>query len=275
MAAAVVAATGTVGLLGVGGASAAGNADVYSKDAPTNPVADNCFSTDAGSAACQPGEVANVTVAAGDTVTWHFDGSDTTHNAASSNAVPADPEWEPYSGAYVSAGSYSRRFTQPGVYKFVCEVHPSTMTGTITVEGEPVETPTGTPTEDPTVTVTPTPTVVVPQPGGDDHTQTPAPSGGADAVKPRIRGVQTKVLRRGVRVRFRLSEPATVTIDVRRAGKGKVYKTARVQAPAGARTVTARGKRLTRGRYVVQLRARDALGNRSSLARKSLRVGRR
>jgi hypothetical protein len=75
-------------------------------------------------------------------------------------------------------------------------------------------------------------------------------------------------------VRFRLSEPATVEIRVKRRGRGKVLRTVRVHAPAGTRTVTVRSRRLKRGRYVVQLRARDAAGNRSDLAKKSLRLRR-
>jgi hypothetical protein len=47
-----------------------------------------------------------------------------------------------------------------------------------------------------------------------------------------------------------------------------------VHAPAGTRTVKVRSRRLKKGRYVVQLRARDAAGNRSDLAKKSLRLRR-
>jgi P pilus assembly chaperone PapD len=81
-------------------------------------------------------------------------------------------------------------------------------------------------------------------------------------------------LRRAVRVRFRLSEPATVTVRVKRRGSRKVLKSASVQAPAGTRTVTLRSKRLKKGRYTVDLRARDAFGNRSSLATKRLTLRR-
>ncbi len=72
-----------------------------------------------------------------------------------------------------------------------------------------------------------------------------------------------------MRVRFRLSEPATVTVRIKRRGSRKVLKSARVQARAGTRTVTLR-KRLKKGRYTVEIRARDAGGNRSSLATKRL-----
>jgi hypothetical protein len=48
----------------------------------------------------------------------------------------------------------------------------------------------------------------------------------------------------------------------------------RVQARPGTRTIRGRAARLERGRYTVQLRARDAMGNRSSLGRDSFRVRR-
>jgi hypothetical protein len=123
------------------------------------------------------------------------------------------------------------------------------------------------------VTSTPTGTASPPSSSPPDtHPDTPPPSGDSDAVKPTVRGLKTKPLRRGVRVRFRLSEPATVTVRVKR-GK-RVVKSARVQAPAGARTVTLRGKRLKKGRYKVEIGARDSAGNRSRLATKRVTLRR-
>jgi hypothetical protein len=139
------------------------------------------------------------------------------------------------------------------------------MTGTVTVTGEPV--PTTTATATPTETPSPTP---VPRPS-DPHTVTPAPGGtAADSVKPTVAGVKLTSLRRAVRVRFALSEPATVTVRVKR--KRSLLKTARVQAPAGARNVTLRSSRLTKGRYTVEIEARDGYGNRSTVASKRLTV---
>jgi hypothetical protein len=162
----------------------------------------------------------------------------------------------------VDSGSYSRQFNRPGVYEFLCQAHLE-MTGTITVTGEPIE----------TVTSTPTGTASPPSSSPPDtHPDTPPPSGDSDAVKPTVRGLKAKPLRRGVRVRFRLSEPATVTVRVKR-GK-RVVKSARVQAPAGARTVTLRGKRLKKGRYKVEIGARDSAGNRSRLATKRVTLRR-
>ena len=52
----------------------------------------------------------------------------------------------------------------------------------------------------------------------------------------RAAACSSKALRRAVRVRFRLSEPATVTVRVKRRGSSKVLKSKRVQAAAGTRT---------------------------------------
>jgi len=274
-AAAVVAATGMVALVGVAGAAEEGNVDVFSKDAGTR-----CFSENAAGA-CQPGEIATVEIQTGDTVTWNFAGNAEFHNAAVAEDVDVpSPAWKYPPGAFVNGASDPNRYSSPvfaeeGVYEFLCQAHPE-MRGTITVSGEPVETQTPTPSVDPTATATstpdPTPTTQPGGGGGDDHTSTPAPTGGADAVKPRISRVRATAVRNGANVRFRLSEPATLTVKLKHKGKrGKVLKTVRVHAPAGTRTLRVRGQRLKRGRYVVQLRARDASGNRSSLATSSMR----
>ena len=67
-------------------------------------------------------------------------------------------------------------------------------------------------------------------------------------------------------MRFWLSEPATVVITATRRGSKTVLASATVQSPAGTRAVTLRDKRFKRGRYTVELRAVDAMGNRASSA---------
>jgi hypothetical protein len=84
--------------------------------------------------------------------------------------------------------------------------------------------------------------------------------------------VSAKALRRAVRVKFRLSEPATVTVRVKRGRR--VVKSKRVQAGAGTHTVTVRSKKLKKGRYTIEVLARDASGNRSKLATKRLTLRR-
>jgi plastocyanin len=226
----------------------------------------------------------DVDVETGDTVTWDFAGSTTVHNVAAANDVPADPNWgksdqgdtQFFASAFVMTGTAEYTFTQEGVYQFVCQAHPQ-MVGTVTVTGPPV-TPTPTPPATPTMTPTATPTPAAtptPTPTPDDHTSTPPPTANAsDTTAPTLSGVKAKGIRRGARVRFKLSEPATVTIRVKKKS-GKVVRTSRLQVRPGTRTATVRSSRLKRGRYRVELQARDSSGNRSALLRSALRIRRK
>jgi plastocyanin len=262
-----MAAAGGLAVAGAAGADGAANADVYARD---NGL---CFSTVASAPACEAGETADVEIETGDTVTWHFDGGGgQLHNAQDASDLN-NPAWRVPQTGFVDTGAYPYRFTQPGVYEFVCLAHLNTMTGTVTVTGDPIPTETASPTPSPTPSATPTPTST-PTPGGGSHVVTPRPGGSADATRPNVGRVRAKALRRGVHLRFRLSEPATVTVRVTRRGSRKVLKRARVQAGAGSRTVTLRSKRLKRGRYVIRLQARDAAGNRSLVITRRLTLRR-
>jgi plastocyanin len=265
-AAAVLAATAVVAVVGVAGAAEEQRApaSIYAVDDGL------CFATQA-KPACDPGEAPTLTIQTGETVTWDFAGTVQVHNVASSNYAPNDPGWRKgppptYATPLPSNGTFSRRFDAPGTYEFVCQAHAPGMRGTIVVEGEGTVTPTATPTASPTST--PLPTV---QP--DDHTTTPAPTGGAkDVLAPRLGAVRASAQRRAVRVRFELSEPATVVITARRSRA--VIASATVQAAAGARGYTLRSSRLTKGRYTIEARATDAVGNRSPAAISALKVKR-
>jgi hypothetical protein len=78
--------------------------------------------------------------------------------------------------------------------------------------------------------------------------------------------------RRSLKVRFWLSEPATVQIYAKRHGSKSTLASARVQAPAGTRTVTLRDKRFRRGAFTVSLRATDAMSNKATAGRKTVRL---
>ena len=256
-AATVLAASGIVGAVGVvGAAGASSTADNYEIR---------------GLASSAVWEPPNRTIQTGDTVTWTFE-TGSVHNVQSDS-----PNWS-FETEVPSTDPAPYTFTTPGVYQFTCIVHQSTMTGTVTVQDEePTATPTTTATATPTATATAVPTTsptpTPPAPRGDVHA-TPRPGGAADAVDPSVRGVRLTALRRAVRVRFRLSEPATVTIAVRRRGARRVLKSARVQARAGTRSVTLRSRKLKQGRYTVAIRARDAFGNRSGLSTRQLLIRR-
>jgi hypothetical protein len=188
-----------------------------------------------------------------------------------------DPGWAAFASPISAAVTQSYTFNYPGSYVFVCQVHQG-MNGTVTVTGDPVE-PTPTPTPPvqtptpPAQTPTPAPTV---GPSGTPPSGTiPAPSGGAaDTAAPALTALRVRPARHGAKVTFRLSETSTVVVRVKKRGARHALRTFRLQARAGTRTITLRSARLKRGRYTVELQARDARGNTSSLARGSVRVQR-
>jgi plastocyanin len=254
-----VAAAGVLAAAGAAGAELqATDHAVYAHDANGS-----CYSTDPATSDCAGGVRADVSIATGDSVTWHIapPATNTSHNVAGDNDPPEDPSWQGYASDFVANDAITHTFDQPGTYDFVCQAHAS-MVGTVTVTGDPVGTPS------PTPSATPTPTPIV-NPGGGQPT-TPAPPASTDKVKPTVARIKLKALRHAARVTFKLSENATVTIRVRR-GK-KVLKSVRLQARAGTRTVKVRSSKLTKGRYTIEVRARDASGNTSTLATKSLRL---
>ena len=174
-------------------------------------------------------------------MTWHFDGTTLPHNVANEG-----PEWTFRSGEPAPsgpAGTYT--FSTPGTYTFACEIHTTTMRGSVTVSA-PGQSPPPPP---------PPPTDQGPQP----LFNTEAPPAGferPDTTPPRLTAVRV----RGQRLRFRLSEWARVTVRVKR-GK-RVVRTVRLRAEEGTRTLTVRG--LRKG-YRVELRAVDGSGNRSPI----------
>ena len=253
--------TGT--LAGVGVASSAQDATINTTAALWNPP--------------------DVTIATGDSVTWNWDTSPgVAHNLVADGGPAADPTWTGQLEGFKTGGQYTRQFTQPGTYKFLCQAHIN-MKGSVTVEGEPTEPtptptstpgePTPTPTSTPTRTPTPAPTT---DPGGtpaDDHTSTPAPTGSAarDTAKPAITGLKLKRIPRGARVTFSISEPASVTLTARKGER--TVRSLRLQVRSGKHRVKV--KRLRKGRHTFALVARDAGGNRSESVSASIRVRRK
>lgn len=222
----------------------------------------------------------SVSVNTGEKVTWTIN-DELPHNVE--GVTGPDPGWSAaaYKSPIVNNGVAEYTFTQPGTYTYHCTVHPMQMTGTVAVTGAPVTpTPTppgGTPTPGPTTTPAPTtqppaapPTA--PAPGAT----TPAPGSAArDRTAPAISGLRLKAVRRRARITLTLSETASVTVRVKRRKSGKVVRTARLQVRAGKRTLAVRGGPLKRGRYIVELRARDSGGNvAAERARLRIRKGR-
>jgi plastocyanin len=260
------------GIAVVSVAGAAQEVTVYSAEA-NGP----CFTTTQAKPACDAGERPTVTIETGDTVTFDLSGtpSGQYHNAAAANDVTGDATWKSFSSPYNA--KQSRRFDVAGTYQFKCTVHVA-MTGTIVVEGDPVE-PSVTATA--TATASATPTFASTPPASatatpDDHTSTPAPGHAAakDAEAPRLQRASVKRIAAGARLRFWLSEPATVAIDVVRKGARSSATSAVVQAPAGTRTFVLRTRALRKGTYTVTLSPTDAMGNKGARGVKTLKVAR-
>ena len=86
--------------------------------------------------------------------------------------------------------------------------------------------------------------------------------------KGRNKGVAT----RGAKVSFALSESSTVTIRFKRGSRTVGFT--QLSARAGSRSFTLRSSRLVRGRYTVEVEARDSRGNRAAVQRAKVRVTR-
>jgi hypothetical protein len=154
-----------------------------------------------------------------------------------------DPAIAPPDGSY--------RFTAPGTYTFLCQIHATTMVGKVVVtdaSGNPPPPPPPPPLSE--------------QPFPNDA-GAPSAFEVADLMRPRITRVRATGRRHAARVAFRLDEPAMVTLRVQRARL--TIKRKRALFLGGRRKITLRG--LERGSYRIVLRARDLAGNRSRLKR--------
>jgi hypothetical protein len=104
---------------------------------------------------------------------------------------------------------------------------------------------------------------------------TPAPGHASvkDAEKPRLANASAKRVSAGARLRFWLSEPATVHVSAARKASKRVLSSTIVQAPAGTRGLTLRTKALRRkGTYTVTFAPVDAMGNTGVTVKRNLRV---
>jgi plastocyanin len=93
----------------------AGCGDSTSPGGNSVSVEDNLFDPDA------------LTVAAGATVTWTWNGA-TAHNVTWQGAgAPAPSPTQ-------SSGTYSRTFSSAGTFNYQCSIHGASMSGTVTVQ---------------------------------------------------------------------------------------------------------------------------------------------
>ena len=196
----------------------------------------------------------DVTIKAGETVTWNFTGTNAPHNVIISQGA-----WSYKSGPFASAPPPAQyTFTTPDVYTFVCEVHATTMTGTVTVTDAA-----GTPPPPP-------PPPPLSEQRWQNEQQPPTVLELADGLRPRLSRVRAVAVRNGARLRFRLDERARVTARFKLGGL--TVKTVRATFQAGTRSLIVRDPRM-RGRYRIALRARDLSGNRSRVKQLAVTVG--
>jgi plastocyanin len=180
---------------------------------------------------------AAVTIKVGETVTWNF-------AALPHNVKNASSNWEFQTNYLFAPSTASKTFTAAGEYRYLCQLHGSTMTGTITVLDE---------------AGTPQPPPPAPPLGEQPFANDIAPLTvfeKRDRVAPKLTRVKATGIRRGVRVALRLSEAGKVTV---RATRGKAVVKRTIEVAKGRRTVTVRG--LKAGRYRVQVTASDLAGN--------------
>ncbi|WP_051324851.1 cupredoxin domain-containing protein [Candidatus Solirubrobacter pratensis] len=182
-----------------------------------------------------------ITVKAGEAVTWRFAGTSIPHNVTSNSA-----NWSFQNAIAIAGPDASYAFMAPGYYDFVCQLHPGSMHGTVTVTDDAGNPP------DP------------PDPPGPDEQPFPNDQGAPtvfelrDKVAPELTGVTVKPGKRLVRVHFALSERGTMTLVLTR---GRSVRTERFKARRGVNDVVVRGLRA--GRYQVELRAKDLAGNQA------------
>jgi plastocyanin len=169
-----------------------------------------------------------VTVAAGDTVIWFWDGPDTNHSVTSDpgqeESFDSDPSTPAPLVRHAKDDSFSHRFDRVGTYTYTCKVHPA-MRGAVEVQKAPRRD--------------------VTRPRITDLRVTPARASGA------------------ARARFTISEAGFVVITIRRAGAAKPVKSANGFVRRGKRSVGFNVRRLAPGRYTARAVAEDNAANRS------------
>ena len=219
------AATGVLGMLGAAAAPASA-ADVTIKNFSFSPTP--------------------VTIAPGDTVTWHWAGPDTNHSVTAdpnqADTFDSDPMGAPLSIDHPPGDTFDHTFNTPGTFTYLCKVH-SSMHGKVIVQA--------------------------PGSGPPPDTTAPAITGvkatGGRKCKPKSKKCHGKP----TSVKFSLSEPAQVKIT---AG-GKTRAT--LAGKAGANTVKISTKKLPPGKYTLAITATDAAGNASQPATAKVTVKRR
>ena len=262
-----------LGVVGAAGADQAANAT------STRSTAADCASPRTPST-CPAGGPADVTINPARRVTCHFDNPDRPHNAVAKRHPVAWPIRRRTERDHPDEGSYPKRSPSPAPTVRL-RAAPDGMRGTITVTATPVPRPRHATTTRPTATSTATSTADLD--GHGDADRQPAAERRRHHARPddrRRRGHgQARRPRRAAEGSASRGARALPALGVghgdgaRQArGSRTVLTSARKLLRAGTRDVTLRSQKLKKGRYTVEIEARDAYGNRSPLAKKQVRV---
>jgi plastocyanin len=182
-----------------------------------------------------------VTIVAGDSVLWNWNGPDTNHSVTAdqgqSMQFDSDPGESSAQILHPVNDGYGVTFNDPGTYRYHCKVH-SSMTGTITVQPAPVA---------------------------------PAP------VAPKLSRVSAKPKRfctrcasPGTTVRYTLDGPASMRALLRR--RGRAVKEIDFSSSPGTHSRRLRFRNVRQGTYVLRLIAADNSSGASTTVDLSVQV---
>jgi plastocyanin len=186
-----------------------------------------------------------ITIAQGDTVTWHWDGPDTNHSVTSdsgqADSFDSDPNQPPSSATHPPTSTFAHVFNTPGSFTYHCQIH-SFMTGK----------------------------VVVNAPGGGPPPDTTPPAISAVSVKGgRTCPKHKKHCKpKPTTVGLTLSEDAQLTLTV----KGRPKATTTKAGKAGTNKLTLSTRELPPGKYTVTVTATDSGGNTSAPVKRGVKV---
>jgi plastocyanin len=186
-----------------------------------------------------------VTIDAGDTVTWRWNGPDTDYGIQSD---PSAPEQFSAPAQHNVGDTYSYTFVNPGTYGYSDPVH--AIRGVVVVQSANAPPPTGDVTEPKVSGFRATPSHFCRRASRNKICKGPG----------------------GTKLRFNLTESAAVGISAVRLKPRKITSFELGRGKAGANVKRFTAKRLVPGKYRIDLIATDNSGNESRVARTRLTV---
>jgi plastocyanin len=192
-----------------------------------------------------------ITIAPGETVTWHWAGPDTNHSVTSdadqADSWDSDPLKPPTAADHPPGATFDHTFNTAGTFLYHCKVHSS-------MHGK----------------------VIVKAPGGEPPPSPPP----ADTTPPAISALKAKGgLKCKPHAKHCHGKPTTVKFNLSEAGSVKIAAGGKTRATlaghSGANSVKLSTKKLPPGKYTLSITATDAAGNASAPAKAKVKVTRR